>query len=159
LWKISKVKKNVFAELENVTRPDCILATNTSSLQLEEISSDLKNKERFLGLHFFNPVDKMPLVEVVVSEKTLPEYTAKAVSYVKTIGKTPLVTKDGPGFLVNRLLVPFMLEAGYLIEDGADLEKVDREIKKWGMPMGPYELLDEVGLDVVLKSVLSLKKL
>ena len=146
-----KVKKTVFAELENVVSPQCILATNTSSLQLSEISSDLKNKERFLGLHFFNPVDKMPLVEVVVSEKTLPEYTAKAVAYVKGIGKTPLVTKDGPGFLVNRLLVPFMLEAGYLIEDGADLEKVDREIKKWGMPMGPYELLDEVGLDVVSK--------
>ncbi len=146
-----KVKKSVFAELENVVSPQCILATNTSSLQLSEISSDLKNKERFLGLHFFNPVDKMPLVEVVVSEKTLPEYTAKAVAYVKSIGKTPLVTKDGPGFLVNRLLVPFMLEAGYLIEDGADLEKVDREIKKWGMPMGPYELLDEVGLDVVSK--------
>ncbi len=145
------VKKKVFAELEGVVSDKCILATNTSSLELSAISADLKNKERFLGLHFFNPVDKMPLVEVVVTDKTPPEHITKAVAYVKTIGKTPLVTKDGPGFLVNRLLVPFMLEAGYIMEEGADLEKIDKEIKKFGMPMGPYELLDEIGLDVVAK--------
>ncbi|MEZ4816072.1 MAG: 3-hydroxyacyl-CoA dehydrogenase NAD-binding domain-containing protein [Bdellovibrionota bacterium] len=145
------VKKKVFAELESVVGENCILASNTSSLELSAISADFKNKARFVGLHFFNPVDKMPLVEVVVTDATPPENTTRAVNYVKSIGKTPLVTKDGPGFLVNRLLVPFLLEAGYIMEEGADLEKVDKEIKKFGMPMGPYELLDEIGLDVVSK--------
>jgi 3-hydroxyacyl-CoA dehydrogenase/enoyl-CoA hydratase/3-hydroxybutyryl-CoA epimerase len=145
------VKKKVFAELEDVVSDTCLLATNTSSLELSAIAANLKKKERFIGLHFFNPVDKMPLVEVVVTENTPAENTARAVSYVKNIGKTPLVTRDGPGFLVNRLLVPFLIEAGYVLEEGADLEKVEKDIKKFGMPMGPYELLDEIGLDVVNK--------
>ncbi len=146
-----EVKKKVFADLEKVTSADCILATNTSSLKLADISTALEKPERFLGLHFFNPVDKMPLVEVVVTDKTPRETTARAVAYVKNIGKTPLVTKDGPGFLVNRLLVPFLLEAACVFEEGADPEKIDSEIKKFGMPMGPYELLDEIGIDVVSK--------
>ncbi len=145
------IKQKVFADLEANTNDNCILATNTSSLLLSDIATNLKNKKRFLGLHFFNPVDKMPLVEVVVNDSTPPEYTARAVAYVKNIGKTPLVTKDGPGFLVNRLLVPFLLEAGYIMEEGADLESIDKELKNFGMPMGPYELLDEIGLDVVAK--------
>jgi 3-hydroxyacyl-CoA dehydrogenase/enoyl-CoA hydratase/3-hydroxybutyryl-CoA epimerase len=146
-----EVKHKVFQEVEKNVSPDCIIASNTSSLRLADLSQGVEKKDRFLGLHFFNPVDKMPLVEVVVTDNTKPENIAKAVDYVKKIGKTPLVTKDGPGFLVNRLLVPFLLEAGYLLEEDADLEKVDAALKKFGMPMGPYELLDEIGLDVVGK--------
>lgn len=146
-----EVKKKVFAEVEKNVRPDCILATNTSSLRLHDIVPALQNKERFIGLHFFNPVDKMPLVEVVVTEETSPEVISRAVAYVKSIGKTPLVCKDGPGFVVNRLLVGFLFEAANLIDEGADPERIDKQLKKFGMPMGVYELLDEIGLDVGAK--------
>jgi 3-hydroxyacyl-CoA dehydrogenase/enoyl-CoA hydratase/3-hydroxybutyryl-CoA epimerase len=145
------VKKSVFAELENHITDDTIVASNTSSLRLTEMAKAFKRPERFVGLHFFNPVDKMPLIEVITHDKTDPKVTARAVAFSKAIGKTPVVVKDGPGFLVNRLLMPWLNEAGYCLEEGYSIEDMDSALKKFGMPMGPFELLDEVGLDVAAK--------
>jgi 3-hydroxyacyl-CoA dehydrogenase/enoyl-CoA hydratase/3-hydroxybutyryl-CoA epimerase len=145
------VKKAVFKELEGVTRPDCILASNTSSLRVSDMAVALQDPSRLVGLHFFNPVHKMPLVEVISHDKVSPEAVARAVQYVKDIGKTPVVVKDGPGFLVNRILMPWLNEAGYCLLEGYSIEEMDRTLKNFGMPMGPCELLDEIGLDVAVK--------
>ncbi len=146
-----EIKKSVFAELENYISDDAIVASNTSSLRLTEMAKAFKHPERFVGLHFFNPVDKMPLIEVITHDKTDPKVTARVVAFSKAIGKTPVVVKDGPGFLVNRLLMPWLNEAGYCLEEGYSIEDMDKALKKFGMPMGPFELLDEVGLDVAAK--------
>ncbi|NCN26910.1 hypothetical protein GW915_04985 [bacterium] len=146
-----EIKKKVFAEVETKVSDQCVIATNTSSLRLEDMLPAFKKPERFVGLHFFNPVDKMPLVEVVTHPQISPETVARAVAYVKAIGKTPVVVKDGPGFLVNRLLLPWLNEAGYCLQEGYDIVETDKILKKFGMPMGPFELLDEIGLDVACK--------
>ncbi len=146
-----EVKKQVFTELETKVRPDTVIATNTSSLRLEQMAPAFKDPTRFVGLHFFNPVHKMPLVEVIVQSQTSPEVTARAVAFSKAIGKTPVVVKDGPGFLVNRLLMPWLNEAAWCLWEGQDMGQMDQALKKFGMPMGPFELLDEVGLDVGCK--------
>lgn len=145
------IKKSVFKELEKEVRPTTVIATNTSSLRLEAMQDAFSDPSRFVGLHFFNPVDKMPLIEVIVQSKTSPEVVAQAVAFAKAIGKTPVVVKDGPGFLVNRLLMPWLNEAAYCLNEGHDMAKMDKALKKFGMPMGPFELLDEVGLDVSCK--------
>jgi 3-hydroxyacyl-CoA dehydrogenase/enoyl-CoA hydratase/3-hydroxybutyryl-CoA epimerase len=145
------VKKKVFAELESKVSSKCILASNTSSLRLTEMSKALKDPTRFVGIHFFNPVDKMPLVEVITHEKTSVEVVARTVAWVKAIGKTPVVVKDGPGFLVNRLLMPWLNECAYLLLEGFEIPTLDAAAKKFGMPMGPCELLDEIGIDVASK--------
>lgn len=152
------IKKKVFAELETVVSSNCILASNTSSLRLTDMGSGLKDPSRFVGIHFFNPVDKMPLVEVIVHAKTSDEVVAKTVKWVRAIGKTPVVVKDGPGFLVNRLLMPWLNEAAYLLLEGHSIERLDRLAKSFGMPMGPCELLDEIGLDVAAKVAHILEK-
>jgi 3-hydroxyacyl-CoA dehydrogenase / enoyl-CoA hydratase / 3-hydroxybutyryl-CoA epimerase len=146
-----EIKKSVFSELENHIKEDAIVASNTSSLRLTEMAKAFKHPERFVGLHFFNPVEKMPLIEVITHEKTDPKVTARVVAFSKAIGKTPVVVKDGPGFLVNRLLMPWLNEAGYCLEEGYSIQAMDKALKKFGMPMGPFELLDEVGLDVAAK--------
>ncbi|MBS1984166.1 MAG: enoyl-CoA hydratase/isomerase family protein [Bdellovibrionales bacterium] len=146
-----EVKKKVFAELEGFVRPDCIIASNTSSLKLTEMAKAFKDPSRFVGLHFFNPVHKMPLVEVVTHAGTAPAVTARAVSFVKAIGKTPLVCKDGPGFIVNRLLMPWLNEAAYCLYEGYNFDDMEKALKKFGMPMGPFELIDEIGIDVAAK--------
>jgi 3-hydroxyacyl-CoA dehydrogenase/enoyl-CoA hydratase/3-hydroxybutyryl-CoA epimerase len=130
------------------------MATNTSSLSVTEMAKGHPKPENFLGMHFFNPVDKMPLVEVIRGEKTSDVATATIFELAKKMGKTPVVVKDGPGFLVNRLLVPWMSEAIFLLENGVSVEKMDKiYTQKFGMPMGPCRLLDEVGLDVGIKVV------
>ena len=146
-----EIKKKVFGEVEKEVRPDCIIASNTSSLRLTDMASAFKDSSRFVGLHFFNPVHKMPLVEVVTHAGTSPEVVARAVAFTKAIGKTPLVCKDGPGFIVNRLLMPWLNEAAYCLYEGYAMEDIEKALKKFGMPMGPFELIDEIGIDVGAK--------
>jgi len=147
-----KIKQKVIGETAAACRPDCIIATNTSSLSVTEMAKGHPHPENFVGMHFFNPVDKMPLVEVIRGEKTSDEAVATIYDLAKKMGKLPIVTKDGPGFVVNRLLVPYMIEAAWILQDGMAIEKVDALYKKqFGMPMGPFALMDEVGLDVGIK--------
>ncbi|MCB0367142.1 MAG: enoyl-CoA hydratase/isomerase family protein [Bdellovibrionaceae bacterium] len=146
------IKKSVLGETAKHCSSDVVMATNTSSLSVTEMGADLPHPENFVGMHFFNPVDKMPLVEVIRGEKTNDEATATIFELAKKMGKTPVVVKDGPGFLVNRLLLPWMSEALFLLEDGMSVETLDRiYTHKFGMPMGPCRLMDEVGLDVGMK--------
>lgn len=148
------IKQKVIGETAKNCKDDCIIATNTSSLSVTEMAKGHPKPENFVGMHFFNPVDKMPLVEVIRGEKTSDVATATIFELAKKMGKTPVVVKDGPGFLVNRLLVPWMSEAIFLLEDGMSIERLDRIFShKFGMPMGPCRLLDEVGLDVGIKVV------
>jgi 3-hydroxyacyl-CoA dehydrogenase / enoyl-CoA hydratase / 3-hydroxybutyryl-CoA epimerase len=142
------VKKAVFADLEERVRPETILATNTSALSVTEISRTLRNPARLVGLHFFNPVHRMKLVEVARGELSSDVAVDTAVAFVQRIGKFPVVVKDRPGFLVNRILLPYLLEAVRLFTGGADVEGLDESMLDFGMPMGPLRLLDEVGLDV-----------
>ncbi len=142
------VKRSVFGELSAALAPDAILATNTSSLSVTAIAEGIPHPERVVGMHFFNPVRRMPLVEVVRGDATSDEVVARTARLALDLGKTPVVVKDVPGFLVNRLLGPYLDEALRLWEAGADPEAVDRALRDFGMPMGPFELLDEVGLDI-----------
>lgn len=146
------IKKKVLAEAEKEMGVSAILATNTSSLSVNEMAKALSRPENFVGMHFFNPVHKMPLVEVIRGEKSSDIAVATIFQLAKDMGKTPVVVKDGPGFLVNRLLIPWMSEALFFLEDGFDAEQVDLAYThQFGMPMGPFRLLDEVGLDVGMK--------
>jgi 3-hydroxyacyl-CoA dehydrogenase/enoyl-CoA hydratase/3-hydroxybutyryl-CoA epimerase len=152
------VKKKVFAELETQVNETCLIATNTSSLRVKDMAVAFQHPERFIGLHFFNPVHKMPLVEVIKHPGSSVESVARGVAYVKLIGKTPVVVGDGPGFLVNRILMPWLNESGFCLLDGYPIEALDRLCKNFGMPMGPCELLDEIGLDVSEKVAHILEK-
>lgn len=148
------IKKKVIAETAKNCGPETIIATNTSSLSVTEMAEAHPKPENFVGMHFFNPVDKMPLVEVIRGPKTSDEATATIFDLSKKMGKIPVVVKDGPGFLVNRLLMPYMIEAMFMFQDGMAVETVDRwYTHKFGMPMGPFRLMDEVGLDVCIKVV------
>ena len=142
------VKQKLFADLESKIKPGAVLATNTSSLKLEDISAPMKDPGRLIGLHFFSPVPQMPLVEVVKSAKTRDEEVKKGATFVTAIDKFPLITKDVPGFLVNKVLTPYMFAAMQRLEQGEDKEKIDEAVRAFGMPMGPIELADSVGLDV-----------
>jgi 3-hydroxyacyl-CoA dehydrogenase/enoyl-CoA hydratase/3-hydroxybutyryl-CoA epimerase len=127
------------------------VASNTSSLSISKMQDALKQPERFVGMHFFNPVNKMPLVEVIRGEKTSDEAVATIFQLSKQLGKTPIVVKDAPGFLVNRLLAPYLNESVYLLAEGVAIPEIDRVLLDFGMPMGPMELIDEVGVDVAEK--------
>lgn len=148
-----EAKQNLFKMLEEKAKPDAILATNTSTIPLEEISSVLKKPGRLVGIHFFNPVSKMPLVEVVRGKNTVQRVIENAVYFVKKIDKLPLPVKSSPGFLVNRILFPYMLEAVALLEEGISGAIIDKAAVDFGMPMGPIELADTVGLDVCLNAL------
>lgn len=153
------IKQKVIGETAMNMRPDAIIATNTSSLSVTEMSKGHPRPEYFAGMHFFNPVNKMPLVEVIRGEKTSDETIATIFELSKKMGKMPVVVKDGPGFLVNRLLLPYMAEAAFLLQEGMSIEVVDKAyVKKFGMPMGPFALMDEVGLDVCMKVLKIFKK-
>jgi 3-hydroxyacyl-CoA dehydrogenase / enoyl-CoA hydratase / 3-hydroxybutyryl-CoA epimerase len=148
------IKKKVIAETVKNCRPNTIIATNTSSLSVTEMAEAHPQPENFIGMHFFNPVDKMPLVEVIRGPKTSDLATATIFDLSKKMGKIPVVVKDGPGFLVNRLLMPYLIETMFLLQDGMAVETVDRwYTHSFGMPMGPFRLMDEVGLDVCVKVV------
>jgi 3-hydroxyacyl-CoA dehydrogenase/enoyl-CoA hydratase/3-hydroxybutyryl-CoA epimerase len=142
------IKKKVFAETETKVRPDTILTSNTSSLSVQEMSTALEDPSRFAGLHFFNPVHMMPLVEIIKHDKVSDETIKALYDWTLRVKKTPVVVNDGPGFLVNRILMPFMNEAGFLIEEGVAMKDIDDACLNFGMPMGPCRLLDEVGIDV-----------
>ena len=131
-------------------KPGAVLATNTSSIRLEDLRSNLRDPDRFVGVHFFNPVAQMPLVEIVRCEDTAREVLDSSFAFVKGIGKFPLECLSSPGFVVNRILAPYMTEAMHLVQEGVALTTVDRAAEAFGMPMGPIELVDSVGLDVVL---------
>jgi 3-hydroxyacyl-CoA dehydrogenase/enoyl-CoA hydratase/3-hydroxybutyryl-CoA epimerase len=146
----AEAKRGLFKELEPRLPPTALIATNTSSIELETLASALQRPERFVGLHFFNPVASLPLVEVIRGEQTSEETLVAAMSFVTKIGKLPLPCRSAPGFLVNRLLTPYMLEALHAHVDGHSLESIDAAAKAFGMPMGPVELADRVGLDVAL---------
>lgn len=145
------LKKKVFAELEGYVKPDCILTSNTSSLSVQEMSKALKDSSRFAGLHFFNPVNKMPLVEIITHEGVDKKTIDTLVKWTLDVKKTPIVVKDGPGFLVNRILAPYLNEAAFLLEEGVTVEALDEAALNFGMPMGPCRLMDEIGLDVCVK--------
>ena len=143
-------KKALYADLVQKMKPGAILATNTSSIRLEELRTDLPHPQHFVGIHFFNPVAKMPLIEVVRCDDTEQEALDVAFAFVKGIGKFPLECKSAPGFVVNRILAPYMAEAMELVSEGVALADIDEAAIRFGMPVGPIELADNVGLDVVL---------
>ncbi|WP_318393386.1 fatty acid oxidation complex subunit alpha FadB [Enterobacter sp.] len=143
-----KVKKAVLAETEEKVRPDTVLASNTSTIPISELASVLKRPENFCGMHFFNPVHRMPLVEIIRGEKTTDDTIAKVVAWASKMGKTPIVVNDCPGFFVNRVLFPYFAGFSQLLRDGADFRKIDKVMEKqFGWPMGPAYLLDVVGID------------
>jgi 3-hydroxyacyl-CoA dehydrogenase/enoyl-CoA hydratase/3-hydroxybutyryl-CoA epimerase len=142
------VKKAVLHETEVHISERCVLATNTSSLSVTEMADALDHPERFCGMHFFNPVHRMPLVEVIRGPETSNEAVRLVYRLAVRLGKVPVVVGDGPGFLVNRILGPYLNEAGYLLADTGSIETIDRVALEFGMPMGPLRLIDEVGIDV-----------
>ncbi len=143
-----EVKQAVLSEIENDVPETTILASNTSSLPITNIQSALKRPQNFCGMHFFNPVHKMPLVEVIRGEKSSDRTVTQVYQLAKQLGKTPVIVKDSPGFLVNRLLMPYLSEAASLLTEGVPILEIDRALLNFGMPMGPIELIDEVGIDV-----------
>ncbi|WP_368031168.1 3-hydroxyacyl-CoA dehydrogenase NAD-binding domain-containing protein [Arcobacter sp. s6] len=146
-----RIKKDTYKELEEVINENAIIATNTSSISIEKLGSEVKNKENFLGVHFFNPVNIMPLVEVIATKNTSKESINKVFELLISCGKTPILVGDCAGFIVNRILLPYMNEAAFILEQGSSIEKIDRAIKEFGMPMGPFTLADTVGVDIGFK--------
>lgn len=144
------IKQATFKMIEAKAKPQAILATNTSSIPLDDINTVLQQPERLVGIHYFNPVAKMQLVEVVRGERTSPEIVEKAINFVRKIDRLPLPVKSSPGFLVNRILMPYLLGAVELVKEGVPMTAIDRAMKNFGMPMGPVTLADTVGLDVCL---------
>jgi 3-hydroxyacyl-CoA dehydrogenase / enoyl-CoA hydratase / 3-hydroxybutyryl-CoA epimerase len=142
------IKKRIFRDLDEKAPHAFILATNTSALPISDLAAETKSPGRVIGLHFFNPVSRMKLVEVVVGEQTADETIERALEFVRQIGKLPVVVRDSPGFLVNRVLFPYLLDAAELFENGVSATEIDEPLVKWGMPMGPLRLIDEIGLDI-----------
>jgi 3-hydroxyacyl-CoA dehydrogenase/enoyl-CoA hydratase/3-hydroxybutyryl-CoA epimerase/enoyl-CoA isomerase len=142
-----KIKMSVLADVEKMTSFDTILASNTSTISITKLSEGLTRPQNFCGMHFFNPVHRMPLVEIIRGAKTSEETIAQAVNYANQMGKTPIVVNDCAGFLVNRILFPYFKGFVHLIEDGVDFQKIDKVMEKFGWPMGPAYLLDVVGID------------
>ena len=143
-----ELKKKVFSEVEKYVKTDCLLTSNTSSLSINEMAKALEDKTRFAGLHFFNPVNKMPLVEIIRHDGVSEETIHRLYKWVLDVKKTPVVVNDCPGFLVNRILAPFLNESAYLLQEGVSIESLDKALLNFGMPMGPCRLMDEIGLDV-----------
>jgi 3-hydroxyacyl-CoA dehydrogenase / enoyl-CoA hydratase / 3-hydroxybutyryl-CoA epimerase len=143
-----EAKRAVFRELEKRTRPGAVLATNTSSLPVAALQEGLSKPERVAGMHFFNPVHRMPLVEVARTPTTGDNAAALLSRWSVVLGKTPVTVKDSPGFVVNRVLMPYLNEAVVLLSEGLKIVDLDRTMTRFGMPMGPLELLDQIGLDI-----------
>jgi 3-hydroxyacyl-CoA dehydrogenase/enoyl-CoA hydratase/3-hydroxybutyryl-CoA epimerase len=146
-----QVKQQVLREVE-AAAPNAIFASNTSTIPIRDIAQAATHPDRVVGMHFFSPVHKMPLLEVIVTSETSAHTTATVVAYGRSIGKTVIVVRDGPGFYVNRILAPYLNESGKLLDDGASIEAVDAALSAFGFPVGPITLLDEVGLDIAGKS-------
>jgi 3-hydroxyacyl-CoA dehydrogenase / enoyl-CoA hydratase / 3-hydroxybutyryl-CoA epimerase len=148
IFEDKDVKRSLYESIEPRMKKNAILATNTSSIKLEDLSSCLKNPGRLVGLHFFNPVALMPLVEIIRGSETDETVVQQALAFGKNIGKLPLAVKSSPGFLVNRILMPYILEAVTMVDEGIPAEVIDKAATDYGMPMGPIELADTVGLDI-----------
>jgi len=145
-----EIKKEVFRELAMEAGPKTIIATNTSALPISALAEVTVSPEHVIGLHFFNPVSRMKLVEVVVAKETSEETRDRGLAFVRQIGKLPVIVHDNPGFLVNRVLFPYLLDAAELFERGLEAEKIDTALVQWGMPMGPLRLIDEIGVDIAI---------
>ncbi len=145
------VKRRVLNAAERLS-PGAVLATNTSTIPIGRLADGLEDPTQLVGMHFFSPVQKMPLLEVVAGTRSAPEAVATAVAYGKRLGKTVIVVGDGPGFYVNRILAPYLNEAGWLLEEGVAIDAIDQALVRWGFPVGPFQLMDEVGLDVAAKA-------
>jgi 3-hydroxyacyl-CoA dehydrogenase/enoyl-CoA hydratase/3-hydroxybutyryl-CoA epimerase/3-hydroxyacyl-CoA dehydrogenase/enoyl-CoA hydratase/3-hydroxybutyryl-CoA epimerase/enoyl-CoA isomerase len=146
----AEAKQHLFARVEPLLKDETILCSNTSTIPITQLAEGLEHPERFCGLHFFNPVRQMPLVEVIRGRQTNDATIVTAAAYARTLGKSPIVMNDGPGFLVNRLLLPYMNEAALLLGEGASIKEIERSAKDFGMPMGPITLYDVVGIDVAV---------
>ena len=145
-----EIKKEVFRELAMEAGPKTVVATNTSALSVSELAEVTVSPEHVIGLHFFNPVSRMKLVEVVIAKQTSDETRDRSLAFVRQIGKLPVIVRDSRGFLVNRVLFPYLLDAAELFETGVDAERIDRALVEWGMPMGPLRLIDEIGVDITI---------
>jgi len=144
------IKKEVFRELAMEAGPKTVIATNTSALPVSALADVTVSPEHVIGLHFFNPVSRMKLVEVVVAKETSEETRERSLAFVRQIGKLPVIVRDSPGFLVNRVLFPYLLDAAELFERGLEADRIDNALVQWGMPMGPLRLIDEIGVDVTI---------
>ncbi len=147
-----EVKRQVMSDIEAVVDPSAVIATNTSTIPISDIGALMRYPQRFLGMHYFSPVDRMPLLEVIPGANTAPSTIATAVQYGRKMGKTVIVVADSPGFWVNRILSPYMNEAGLLLAEGVPIELIDKAMTQFGFPVGPVTLLDEVGLDIAVKA-------
>jgi 3-hydroxyacyl-CoA dehydrogenase/enoyl-CoA hydratase/3-hydroxybutyryl-CoA epimerase len=143
-----KAKRETFEQLEAVLPKDAIIATNTSSISIEKLAKKVKNKKNFLGVHFFNPVNKMPLVEVIPTKETSKKTINRVFELLISCGKTPILVGDCAGFVVNRVLLPYINEAGFILEEGSNIKEIDGILKDFGLPMGPFTLADTVGIDI-----------
>jgi 3-hydroxyacyl-CoA dehydrogenase/enoyl-CoA hydratase/3-hydroxybutyryl-CoA epimerase len=145
-----EIKKEIFRELGMQAGPKTIIATNTSALPVSRLADATVSPEHVIGLHFFNPVSRMKLVEVVIAKQTSEGTREQSLAFVRQIGKLPVIVRDSPGFLVNRVLFPYLLDAAELFESGLDAAKIDNALVQWGMPMGPLRLIDEIGVDITI---------
>jgi 3-hydroxyacyl-CoA dehydrogenase/enoyl-CoA hydratase/3-hydroxybutyryl-CoA epimerase len=153
-----EIKKKIFEELAASTPETAILATNTSALPIDELARSTAMPARVVGLHFFNPVSRMKLIEVVVGRDTVEETRERALGFARQIGKLPVLVQDSPGFLVNRVLFPYLLDAAKLFQNGVSAEEIDGALLDWGMPMGPLRLIDEIGVDITVDIAATLEK-
>ena len=153
-----EVKTEIFGKLSMQAGPKTIVATNTSALPVSELAHCTVSPDHVIGLHFFNPVNRMKLVEVVVAKETSENTREQSLAFVRQVAKVPVVVRDSPGFLVNRVLFPYLLDAAELFETGVDGEKIDNALTTWGMPMGPLRLIDEIGIDVTVDIATTLEK-
>jgi len=153
-----EIKEQIFRDLAQKAPHAAMLATNTSALPISDLAAETKTPERVIGLHFFNPVSRMKLVEVVVGTETSDDTIGRALGFVRQIAKLPVIVRDSPGFLVNRVLFPYLLEAAELFENGVSGQEIDNALLQWGMPMGPLRLIDEIGVDITVDIANTLEK-
>src|SRR5437588_4662398 len=153
-----EIKKQIFRDLAQKAPRAAMLATNTSALPISDLATATEAPERVIGLHFFNPVSRMKLVEVVIGTETSDATIARALAFVRQIAKLPVIVRDSPGFLVNRVLFPYLLEAAELFENGVSTREIDDALLQWGMPMGPLRLIDEIGVDITVDIANTLEK-
>jgi len=152
------IKKEIFRDLAMKVGPKTIVATNTSALPIGELAEATISPDRVIGMHFFNPVSRMKLIEVVIAKQTSDETRERTLAFARQIGKLPVVVRDSPGFLVNRVLFPYLVDAAQLFENGVSAEKIDSALAQWGMPMGPLRLIDEIGVEVTVDIANTLEK-